>query len=228
MTVSLYEVTKIYQPGGKAIKALDDISLDIAAGDSVLIMGPSGSGKSTLLYIIGLLLDIDGGTRRLFDLKLGDLNAENSEKIRIERIGFIFQDFELIPKLTVEENISFPYLFSQKNFKRFPQRVDDLLKRFGLYDRGRHFPNELSVGERQRTAICRALINDPELIIADEPTANLDSIQGSKIMDDLLDLSVRRRKTFVVVSHDERIRDKFGRVFLLNDGKLSEPTDVTT
>ena len=221
MIVRMKDVSKSYQSGGKQIKALNTVSLEIVSGESALIMGPSGSGKSTLLYILGLLLDIDNGELELFDTTVESLDRKEWEKIRLNRIGFVFQDFELLPKFTVEENMGLAFLAAGGDRHSLPRHMNGLIGRFELRDRKRHYPNELSVGEKQRAAICRALINDPELILADEPTAHLDSAQGSRVVDELIDLSVSWKKTLVVVSHDDRLRDKFHRVFTLHDGRLS-------
>ena len=217
--VELINVTKIYTMDHVEVPALRGVSLTILRGEFVSIMGPSGSGKSTLMNIIGCL-DKPTGGRVILDgkdvTKLGD-NA--LAEYRRKKIGFVFQQFNLIPRLTALENVALPMWFAGVEKKRRLQRAARLLRQVGLGERTGHKPTELSGGERQRVAIARALANDPELILADEPTGNLDSRSGDAVLDLLEDLN-RQGKTVVIVTHDLSYGKRAERMIRLRDGRI--------
>ncbi len=217
--VELINVTKIYTMDHVEVPALRGVSLTILRGEFVSIMGPSGSGKSTLMNIIGCL-DKPTGGRVILDgkdvTKLGD-NA--LAEYRRKKIGFVFQQFNLIPRLTALENVALPMWFAGVEKKRRLQRAARLLRQVGLGERTGHKPTELSGGERQRVAIARALANDPELILADEPTGNLDSRSGDAVLDLLEDLN-KQGKTVVIVTHDLSYGKRAERMIRLRDGRI--------
>jgi putative ABC transport system ATP-binding protein len=217
--VKLEDVKKIYTMDHVRVLALRGVSLTIDRRDFVAIMGPSGSGKSTLMNIIGCL-DKPTEGRVIIDgkdvTKLGD---NELAEYRRKKIGFIFQQFNLIPRLTAIENVALPMWFAGMNKKKRIRRASILLKNVGLGDRMEHKPTELSGGERQRVAIARALANDPELILADEPTGNLDSRSGDAVLNLLEDLN-RRGKTVVIVTHDLSYGQRAKRMINLRDGRL--------
>jgi putative ABC transport system ATP-binding protein len=224
--IVLEKVSKIYQSGALAVPAVVDVSFAVAPGELVAIMGPSGSGKSTLMHMIGLLdrpsngsLLIDGNEIVL------SMSDRTLAKLRGEKIGFVFQNFNLLPHLSALENVLLPTIYtSRKNQKT---RALDLLQLVGLEHRITHKPSELSGGEKQRVAIARALINDPDIILADEPTGNLDSATGEEIINILLDLQ-QQGKTILVITHDESIADICPRVIRLLDGSIAQDTGSPT
>lgn len=212
-------VSKFYHLGETEVKALDGVSLKIDKGEFVVIVGRSGSGKSTLMHILGALdLPIKGDVFIDGD-KISDLDEWHLALIRRNKIGFVFQEFNLIPTLTALENVLIPTQPMNLGEELEPRAVK-LLKEVGLGDRMFHKPNELSGGQRQRVSIARALINDPEIIFADEPTGNLDSVTGEYIIGLMRKLNREENKTFVIVTHDQSLLDYASRQVFLSDGKI--------
>lgn len=210
-------LTKVFNQGKRSeVKAVSDINLDVDASSVLLIMGPSGSGKTTLLTMIGGLLKPTSGMVKIKDTNISGLNSGQSTKYRRENIGFVFQSFNLLKNLSALENVSIA-AFNQKNPK---DKAIKILKRLGLGERLDFKPNDLSGGERQRVAIARALINDPKLILADEPTANLDKNIGHEVTKLLCTIACEEGKGVIIVSHDERIRDVAHRIIQIEDGKI--------
>src|SRR6185369_16919412 len=187
--VELRNVSKIYYLGGEEIRALDDVTLDIDAGEFISIIGPSGSGKSTLMHILGCLDSPTEGTIQLDGLMIHDAKPSELARIRNEKIGFVFQFFNLLPKLTVLQNVELPMIYSGVNARQRRDRAMEALKLVGLENRTKHRPSQLSGGQQQRVAIARALVNQPKIVFADEPTGNLDSRTGEAILQLFRDLS---------------------------------------
>ena len=217
--IELEHVTRTYlRDDGTTVPALRDISCRIAAGEFVTVRGASGSGKSTLLNIIGCLDTLTSGSYRLAGEDVSGYTDRERSGIRARRIGFVFQSFNLLPRTTAVENVEVPALYSGSDVDR--GKALALLRRVGLAERSGHFVTELSGGEQQRVAIARALMNDPPLLLADEPTGNLDSAVGDSIMELLTELN-REGRTIVLVTHDERVASYAARELLLRDGALA-------
>lgn len=218
--VKTINLTKIYGKGELAVKALDNVNLEIKRGEFLAIVGPSGSGKTTLLNMIGALDKPTSGEVILDQIKISEIEELKLYKIRREKIGFIFQLFYLIPTLNAIQNVLIP-TFPLKGKKEFYfQRAKNLLKEVGLSGKENRKPAELSGGEQQRVAICRALILDPPLILADEPTGNLDTKTGMEIIKLMKKLNEKEGKTFLIATHDSRITKLCHKVFYLEDGKI--------
>jgi putative ABC transport system ATP-binding protein len=213
-------VTKSYRLGAAAVPAVRDVSLFVRSGELVALAGPSGSGKSTLLHLIGSLDKPDTGEIRLGDLRVSHMPAGRLAAVRRDRLGFIFQSFNLVPVLTARENVEYPLLLAGVGQAERRERVDTLLERVGLAGKQGRRPRELSGGERQRVAIARALVNRPALVLADEPTANLDSSTGGAVLDLMDDLRDRLGVAFLFASHDPRLIDRMDRIIQLRDGAL--------
>ena len=212
---------KIYQLGSHSVSALDGVDFLVEKEEFVAIMGPSGSGKSTLLHLIGGLDQPTDGEVTLAGKSLSLLNDKQITLLRRHNVGFVFQFFNLLPTLTTEENITLPLIIDGKNPKQYQDRLDNLLEMVGLSERRRHKPDQLSGGEQQRVSLARALITEPAILLADEPTGNLDSKTGMAIME-LLRLSRDQLgQTIVVVTHDARAAAYADRVVFLRDGKIS-------
>lgn len=225
MTLSMENVSKIYRDGPNEFKALDNVTLEVKEGEFIAVIGPSGSGKSTFLSTAGALLSPTNGTIMIDGKNIEGLSAKKKTILRLEKIGFVFQAANLIPYLNVTDQLRVVNVLA-KNKKRYEQE-EDLLGHFGLGHRIRNFPNELSGGEKQRVAIARALINDPKLILADEPTASLDSKRGREVVE-MLAAEVRDRgKSGIMVTHDERVLDLCDRVLTIKDGQLFEEATVS-
>lgn len=218
--IKLENVWKTYQLGKVELGALRGIDLEIALGSFVSIMGPSGSGKSTLLNIIGCLDVPTKGKLFLKNQDISLLSEDRLAKIRGKTIGFVFQEFNLLSHLNALENVMVPMVFQRVSEEKRKERAKELLLSVGLKERIMHLPAELSVGERQRVAIARAFANDPELVIADEPTGNLDSLTGKKIMEILTNFHQNQGKTIVVVTHDPNIADYSEKIINIIDGKI--------
>jgi len=218
--MSLQHLSKVYGSGDLAVKAVNDVSLHVCKGEMVAIMGPSGSGKTTLLQMIGALLRPTSGEISVAGTSVTSLPERNLARLRLETFGFIFQTPNLLSALTAQQNVELVLGLSCKRNNDRGKRATDLLKQFGLGSRLRHRPASMSGGEQQRVAIARALANDPPVLLADEPTANLDSKNGQAVMELLRDISRNNGKTVVVVSHDMRIRYVVDRVLWLEDGRL--------
>lgn len=218
----LDQVSKEFGDGDTSVKVLDHISLDIKGGEFVAVVGPSGSGKSTFLSIAGALLSPSKGRIWMNDQEITQLSAKKMNQLRLSHIGFIFQSSNLIPYLTVRDQLLLMAKLAGQHDPEPKQRADDLLHRLGLTHRKSHYPESLSGGERQRVAIARAWMNDPELILADEPTASLDSERGRTVVQMLADEVKLRQKAAVMVTHDQRMLDLCDRIIYIEDGKLSE------
>ncbi|MBE0428664.1 MAG: ATP-binding cassette domain-containing protein [Thermoleophilia bacterium] len=219
--LKMQEVSRIFGKGTAAVKAIDGVSLGIETGEIVLIMGPSGSGKTTLLSMAGGLLKPTSGEVFVAGKNLSELDARSLSQLRLRRVGFVFQAFNLLGSLTALENVVLAKNLARRTDKAAETDSKAILDRLGLGQRLAHVPADLSGGEKQRVAIARALVNDPPLILADEPTGNLDSHSGREVMMLLFDLAREEGRSVVVVSHDPRIVDIADRVLWLEDGRLS-------
>lgn len=216
-TVNLW---KSFQLGEVEVEVLRDITITIAKGEFVSIMGPSGSGKSTLLYLIGGLDKPTSGSIRINGKELAKMQDEEESLLRRRDLGFVFQFYNLIPNLTVAENVMLPVLLDGKNLKREEGKLEQILEDVGLSDRRHHTPRELSGGQQQRVAIARALINEPDIILADEPIGNLDSKTGTEIMKLLKRINRERGKTIIQVTHSEEAAAYGDRIIHVRDGKV--------
>jgi putative ABC transport system ATP-binding protein len=217
--IALAGVERVFQLGDSEVHALHQLDLQIDAGEYVAVMGPSGSGKSTLLNLLGLLDHPNAGTYRLEGRDVTTLSPEEQARVRSERIGFVFQSFHLVPRLTAAENIALPMVLAGVAPAERRKRVDQALDDYGLTNRARHRPNELSGGQRQRVAIARATIMQPAVILADEPTGNLDRATGEEVMRLLEELN-RNGVTLIVVTHDTALGARAGRQLRMEDGEL--------
>ena len=218
--IELQDVWKIYQLGEVTVTALREASLKIYPGEFVAILGPSGSGKSTAMNMIGAL---DYPTRGKILLEKKDINAFNESKLaklRGKRIGFVFQQFNLLPALNALENVELPMIFQRVAEKKRKEQAKKLLGVVNLTARMKNLPNQLSGGEQQRVAIARALANDPEVILADEPTGNLDSENGKAIIDFFRKLNKERKKTIIMITHDQKLSKVADRIIRIKDGRV--------
>jgi putative ABC transport system ATP-binding protein len=221
--IELREVSRIFTVGGQEVRAMDRISLTIEPGEYLSIMGPSGSGKSTLLNTLGLLDTPDSGVYLLEGQNVTSLNDSQLAATRSRTIGFIFQFFHLIPRLTAQQNIELPLLLAGVSRRERNERSSPLIEAFGLADRRQHRPDELSGGQRQRVAIARAVINRPKVLLADEPTGNLDRHSGAEIIELMENLN-RNGLTLVVVTHDPEIGERAIRHIRVVDGRIASDT----
>ncbi len=219
--VKLKSVSRIYNLGNENLAALNEINLNIMSGEFIAIRGPSGSGKSTLANVIGGLDKSYSGTIIVDNEEINKLNDRKLSEYRNKKIGFIFQTFNLIPTFTALENVMLPLILSGVSPKIRKQRAYECLRKVGLANRINHKPNELSGGERQRVSIARALVNNPEIIIADEPTGNLDSKRSAEIIDILKKLNTHLKITLIVITHDPTIANKADRILNMHDGRIS-------
>ena len=223
--ISLKKIYKIYNVGGEEVRALDGIDLDIQENDYLAIMGPSGSGKSTLMNMVGCL---DTPTSGLYEFEgemVQVMDDSQLASIRNRKIGFVFQTFNLLPKATAQHNVEIPLVYANIRKNQRIEMASKALESVGLSDRAHHRPNELSGGQRQRVAIARALVNDPSIILADEPTGNLDSKSGHEIMN-ILDELHNRGNTIILVTHEDDIAQHAHRVIRLFDGKITEDIEL--
>jgi putative ABC transport system ATP-binding protein len=211
---------KVYGEGPTAVRALQDVSLTFPNGEFAAIMGPSGSGKSTLLHILGALDKPTSGRVVVGGTELSGLSDKKLTLLRRERMGFVFQFFNLIPTLSAEENVLLPVLIAGKRPGDYNDRLDELLDLVKLTARRTHRPDELSGGEQQRVAVARALIRFPDIILADEPTGNLDSRTGAEVLELLRESAARFEQTILMVTHDPRAAAKAGRAVFLSDGRV--------
>jgi putative ABC transport system ATP-binding protein len=224
--VELRNVSKIYRVGDEEIRALDDINLDIEEGEFISIIGPSGSGKSTLMHILGCLDSPSKGTIQLDGVMIHNATSRQLAGIRNRKIGFVFQFFNLLPKLNVVQNVELPMIYSGIGSKERRQRALAALESVDLANRARHRPSQLSGGQQQRVAIARALVNGPRIVFADEPTGNLDSHTGEAILSLFRKLSTEGR-TIVLVTHDPEIAARTPRRVEIRDGKIAIKVDPT-
>ena len=220
MLISLRSLYKSYPMGNLQVDALKGINLEIAEGDFVAVAGPSGSGKTTLMNVIGLIDKFDKGSLVINNIEIGNQSKTELAKIRQELIGFVFQSFNLLPVLNVFENVELPLIISKKGGTKAERkdRVNYLLEEVGLIDRKKHLPSELSGGQQQRVAIARALVTKPGIVIADEPTANLDSDTGEMVLSLMMKINQDEKTTFIFSTHDPDIWEKANRIVFLQDG----------
>ncbi len=218
--IGIKSVSKIYNLGDTVVKALDNVSLSINENDYISIMGPSGSGKSTLMNIIGCLDVPTKGTYKFNNEKISEMNDNQLANIRNEKIGFVFQTFNLLPKLNSIQNVEVPLVYSSFARAERSLKAKEALKIVGLEDRMSHKPNELSGGQRQRVAIARALVNKPSIILADEPTGNLDSKSGSEILN-FFDSLHKAGNTLIIVTHEDSVAKRAKRRIEIFDGKIT-------
>ena len=218
--IAIQSVSKIYHLGETVVKALDNVSLSIYENDYISIMGPSGSGKSTLMNIIGCLDVPTKGDYKFNSELISEMNDNQLANIRNEKIGFVFQTFNLLPKLNAMQNVEVPLIYSSLGKKDRTERVEEALSVVGLQDRMTHKPNELSGGQRQRVAIARALVNKPSIILADEPTGNLDSKSGNDILKFFSKLH-KAWNTIIMVTHEESVAKLSKRRIDIFDGKIA-------
>ncbi len=219
--IDIKDLCKIYLVGDERVKALDHATLHIYPHEFVSIIGPSGSGKSTLMNIIGCLDIADAGSYRLDGLPIEAYSENQLAKIRNQKIGFVFQSFNLIPKLSAEENVELPLIYQKIPRAERQKRVREALERVGLSHRAKHLPTELSGGQQQRVAIARALVTNPSLILADEPTGNLDSKTSKEIMDIFHELHAQGN-TIVLITHDNDVAKQAERAIHILDGRITE------
>lgn len=220
MLVKLSQVTKIYKMDGFKIRALDSINLTIEKGEFVSLLGPSGSGKSTLMYIIGCLDSPTSGSVIFDGEDVGKLGPSQLAKIRNQKVGFVFQTFNLLPRTSALSNVELPLVYAGLISEKRKEKARQILKMLGLGDRLFHSPAQLSGGQQQKVAIARALVNNPDLILADEPTGNLDSKSGREIMEILKNLN-RKGRTIIVVTHNKDIAKYTQRIMRIKDGKIA-------
>jgi len=218
--ITLEKITKIYQTGEIQLAALKDISLDIKQGDFLAIMGPSGSGKSTLMNIVGCLDRPTAGQYFLEGLEVSQLDKNQLAYIRNKKIGFVFQTFNLLSRTTAQENVELPLLYSDVSSKERKSAAQKALAQVGLEGRELHNTNQLSGGEQQRVTIARAIVNNPSIILADEPTGNLDSKTGKEILTIFKRLNREKEITIIIVTHDREISSMADRVIFLRDGQI--------
>ena len=217
--VEMHDITKVYGQGEAEVRAVDGISLTVEPGEYVAIMGASGSGKSTVMNIIGALDIATSGTYKIDGVDIGDLDDDALSLVRNRRIGFIFQAFNLIPRMSAAGNVELPLMYRGVRRSERRRRALDALAKVGLADRSHHQPNELSGGQQQRVAVARALAMEPSLMLADEPTGNLDSRSTADVLD-LLDDIHAEGKTIVIITHEDDVAERAGRVVTLRDGKV--------
>jgi putative ABC transport system ATP-binding protein len=221
--IQLRDITKSYErPGEGVLKVLNEIDFKVEKGEFVAIVGPSGSGKSTLMNILGLLDTPDSGEYELVGSRVSSLSAKELARTRNSTIGFVFQHFHLLPRTTATENVELPLIYSDgdKSGGGTRKKAIDALCRVGLEDRLTHYPSELSGGQQQRVAIARALVNDPDVILADEPTGNLDQESGRQVMALFRDLN-NSGSTILFITHDQQLASEASRVVRIDDGRLS-------
>ena len=223
--IALDNIFKIYNVGGEEVRALDGINLKIKENEYLAIMGPSGSGKSTLMNMIGCLDTPSSGVYQFEGEMVQDMDDDQLASIRNRKIGFVFQTFNLLPKATAQHNVEIPLIYGNVRKAERVKLASEALDNVGLSDRIHHRPNELSGGQRQRVAIARALVNSPSIILADEPTGNLDSKSGHEIMEILNQLH-QKGNTVILVTHEDQIAQHAHRIIRLFDGKITEDLQV--
>jgi putative ABC transport system ATP-binding protein len=220
VVAKLAGVSKYYGTGEGRITALDRVDFEVNKGDFVVLAGLSGSGKSTMLHLLGCIDKQDEGESYIDGIDTTRMSLEQLAPVRLEKIGFVFQSFNLVPVLTAFENVELPLLFKGIDKNTIKSRVNDILHELGLQERMHHFPREMSGGQQQRVAIARALVTNPILILADEPTANLDSKTGADIVNLLIELNQKKNITVVLASHDSVVLDRIKHIVNIRDGKI--------
>jgi putative ABC transport system ATP-binding protein len=223
--IRLTDVTKIYRMGVEEIRALDGVSLSVGSNEYVAVMGASGSGKSTLMNILGCLDRPTSGTYQLDGRAVNSLGAAALARVRNERIGFVFQSFELLPRMTALKNVELPMIYSPSGWWNRRKQARLALERVGLQDRMKHRPNQLSGGQKQRVAIARALVGKPSILLADEPTGNLDSATSEEILR-LFEQLYREGQTIILVTHEADVARHARRIIRMRDGKVSSDLPV--
>lgn len=223
--IQLREVKKIYKMGTEFVHALDGVTIDVYPNEYVAVMGPSGSGKSTMMNIIGCLDTPTSGTYHLRGHNVGEMIDDELANIRNREVGFVFQTFNLLPRVTCLQNVELPLIYSGRKKRKRLEMAHEALDAVGLSDRVTHKPNELSGGQRQRVAVARALVNNPSLLLADEPTGNLDTRTGEEIML-LFEALHRRGNTLMVVTHEEMVAQHARRIIRLRDGLIENDVRV--
>ena len=223
--ISLKNIYKVYNVGGEEVRALDGVGLEIKENEYLAIMGPSGSGKSTMMNMIGCLDTPTSGFYQFEGEMVNEMDDDQLASIRNRKIGFIFQTFNLLPKATSQHNVEIPLIYANIRKNKRTELAMEALKSVGLSDRMHHKPNELSGGQRQRVAIARALVNSPSIILADEPTGNLDSKSGHEIMD-ILDKLHKAGNTIILVTHEDEIAQHAHRIIRLFDGNIIEDSEI--
>ena len=218
-TIRLHGIRKLYRIGGETLAALDGIDLDIRRGEFAALMGPSGSGKSTLMNILGCLDRPSAGSYLLDGAEVAGLSDDALAATRNKKIGFVFQNFNLLPRISALDNVALPLVYAGVGRRERTERAQEMLVAVGLSDRGAHLPNELSGGQRQRVAIARALVNDPHIIMADEPTGNLDTKSTQEIMD-IFERMHEKGHTIILVTHEPEIAVRASRQLLVRDGRI--------
>ncbi|MGM0217705.1 ABC transporter ATP-binding protein [Enterococcus sp. AZ126] len=224
--IDLKDVVKIYRTGGEELEALKHVSLHIAEGEFTSIMGPSGSGKSTMMNILGLLDRFDEGTYHLNGQDVTNLTSNESARVRNKEIGFVFQSFNLMPRMSLLDNVALPMVYSGISAKERKDRALEALRKVGLADRVAHRPNAISGGQKQRVAIARAIVNDPAVLMADEPTGNLDSKTTLEIMKIFQDLN-NAGTTVVMVTHEPDVAQYTKRIVSFRDGEIIDDQPVS-
>lgn len=219
-------LSKQYRVGATLVDALRDVSLAVEEGEFLVVMGPSGSGKSTLLHLLGAVDQPSSGEVNLDGQRLADLSDKEATLLRRRRVGLVFQFFNLLPTLTAEENIALPLLIDGKQLRDHQVRIDQLLELVGLSERRRHMPDQLSGGEQQRVAIARAMVSEPAILLADEPTGNLDTRIGDEILELLRRACDQRGQAIVMVTHDARAASYGDRILFLRDGQVAGEMDL--
>jgi len=223
--IEMNSICKSYRNIGFETKVLKDVTLHIKEGDYVSIIGPSGSGKSTLMAIMGCLSQPTSGEYILDDEEVGKLNDRKLSRVRNEKIGFVFQAFHLLPGVTAMENVSLPLVYAKNPPRNIKERARELLTKVGLEHRLHHKPGQLSGGEQQRVTIARSLINDPRIILADEPTGNLDSKNGVETMK-TFDNLIKEGKTIILITHDQEVAQHADRIISIRDGQVASDSKV--
>ncbi len=219
--VELEKVVKVYRSNGSSVRALDGVTLSIRRGEFMSVAGPYGSGKTTLLNLIGCLDRPTSGRIKIINRNVTHMSPKELDELRLKRIGFVFQTFNLIPTLTALENVELALSLAGLSSSEQRKRAEELLDLVGLGHRIHHRPSQLSAGEAQRVAIARALANDPDLVLADEPTGNLDTERGYEIVGLMRDLNRKFGETFIIVTHDPEIAEMADRVIRLKDGRIT-------
>ena len=219
--INVRNLTKVYGSGPTAVKALDDVTLNVAAGELTMLLGPSGSGKTTLLSVMGGILRASSGSVKIGGTEIVGMDEGRLPKVRLQQIGFIFQGFNLFPALTALENVAIAFELRGKNGR---SAAKELLESVGLGDKLKSYPADLSGGQKQRVAIARALAGNPPILLADEPTAALDSVSGKLVMDLLTGLAHSQKRAVVIVTHDARVLRYGDRTVHIADGRIQEDT----